>query len=184
MSAPKLDRLTPGMPIPFAGNRVTMVPADLAARFGLPIPGRLEIDWSATYLLRFDQQNAPGAPYQHFAGTLGPNDGLHGRYAHLRARLQTIYSQNDWSIGYDARLIGGARVLGADSSVTAFSRVSDVYYHDVFAQFRIGAATLTFGIDNLLDRKPPLVVDGNTNTSPLTYDVTGRYLYFRGAVRF
>ena len=33
MSAPKLDRLTPGMPIPFAGNRVTMVPADLAARF-------------------------------------------------------------------------------------------------------------------------------------------------------
>ncbi len=33
MSAPKLDRLTPGMPIPFAGNRVTTVSADLAARF-------------------------------------------------------------------------------------------------------------------------------------------------------
>jgi glutamate-5-semialdehyde dehydrogenase len=33
MSAPKLERLTPGMPIPFAGRRVTTVSADLAARF-------------------------------------------------------------------------------------------------------------------------------------------------------
>ena len=33
MSAPTLDRLTPGMPIPFAGNRVTTVSAGLAARF-------------------------------------------------------------------------------------------------------------------------------------------------------
>ena len=33
MSAPKLDRLTPGMPIPFAGTRVATVSAALAARF-------------------------------------------------------------------------------------------------------------------------------------------------------
>jgi glutamate-5-semialdehyde dehydrogenase len=33
MSAATLDRLTPGMPIPFAGNRVTMVSAELAAAF-------------------------------------------------------------------------------------------------------------------------------------------------------
>jgi len=33
MSAPKLDRLTPGMPIPFAGTRVTTVSPELAARF-------------------------------------------------------------------------------------------------------------------------------------------------------
>ena len=33
MSAPTLDRLTPGMPIPFAGTRVATVSAELAARF-------------------------------------------------------------------------------------------------------------------------------------------------------
>ena len=33
MSAPKLVRLQPGMPIPFAGNRMTTVSAELAARF-------------------------------------------------------------------------------------------------------------------------------------------------------
>ena len=33
MSAPKLVRLTPGMPIPYAGDRLTTVSADLAARF-------------------------------------------------------------------------------------------------------------------------------------------------------
>ena len=33
MSAPSLDRLTPGMPIPFAGTRVATVSAELAARF-------------------------------------------------------------------------------------------------------------------------------------------------------
>ena len=31
MSAPKLVRLTPGMPIPYAGDRLTTVSADLAA---------------------------------------------------------------------------------------------------------------------------------------------------------
>jgi glutamate-5-semialdehyde dehydrogenase len=33
MSAPRLENLTPGMPIPFAGNRVTTVSAQLAAAF-------------------------------------------------------------------------------------------------------------------------------------------------------
>jgi outer membrane receptor protein involved in Fe transport len=155
-----------------------------AASLGLPLPGALEVDWSATYMLHFDQQDAPGAPFQHFAGTLGPNDGLHGSYTHLRARLETIYSQDAWSVGYDVRLIGGAKVLGADSSTQAFTRLSDVYYHDIFAQYRFGRATVTFGIDNLLDRKPPLVIDGNTNTNPLTYDVVGRYLYLKGSVAF
>jgi outer membrane receptor protein involved in Fe transport len=155
-----------------------------AATLGLPLPGRLELDWSATYLLHFDQQDAPGAPFQHFAGTLGPNDGLHGSYTHLRARLETVYSEGGWSVGYDVRLIGGAKVLGADSSTQAFTRVSDVYYHDIFAQVRTGKATFTLGIDNLLDRKPPLVIDGTTNTSPLTYDVVGRFLYLKGSVAF
>ncbi len=153
-----------------------------AAGFGLPLPGTLEIDWSATYLLHFDQQDAPGTQFQHFAGTLGPNDGLHGSYTHLRARLETVYSQDAWSVGYDVRLIGGAKVLGADSGVQAFTRVSDVYYHDIFAQYRFGKAAITFGIDNLLDRKPPLVIDGNTNTNPLTYDDVGRYLYVKGSL--
>ena len=155
-----------------------------AASFGLPLPGQLSIDWSATYLLHFDQQDAPGASFQHFAGTFGPNDGLHGSYAHLRARLETVYSQDVWSLGYDVRLIGGAKVLGSDSSIQAFTRVSDVYYHDIFAQYRLGKAVLTFGIDNLFDRKPPLVIDGNTNTNPLTYDVVGRYIYMKGTVTF
>lgn len=155
-----------------------------AAVLGMPLPGRLELDWSATYLLHFDQQDSPGAPFQHFAGTLGPNDGLHGSYTHLRARLETVYSEDSWSIGYDVRLIGGAKVLGADSSTQAFTRVSDVYYHDIFAQYRAGKATITIGIDNLLDRKPPLVIDGTTNTNPLTYDVVGRFLYLKGSVAF
>jgi iron complex outermembrane receptor protein len=155
-----------------------------AANFGLPLPGRLAIDWSATYLLHFDQQDAPGAPFQHFAGTLGPNDGLHGSYTHLRARFETVYSESNWSVGYDVRLIGGAKVLGADSSVQAFTRVSDVYYHDIFAQYRMGKATFTVGIDNVLDRTPPLVIDGNTNTNPLTYDVVGRYIYMKGSIAF
>jgi iron complex outermembrane receptor protein len=154
------------------------------ANFGLPLPGRLEIDWSATYLLRFDQQYAPGGQFQHFAGTLGPSDGLHGSYTHLRAHLETVYSQEAWSLGYGVRLIGGAKVLGADSSIQAFTRVSAVYYHDIFAQYRIGKTTLALGIENLLDRKPPLVIDGNTNTNPLTYDVTGRYLYVKGTIAF
>jgi outer membrane receptor protein involved in Fe transport len=153
-----------------------------AGRLGLPLPGRFELDWSATYLLHFDQQDAPGAPFQHFAGTLGPNDGLHGSYAHLRARLETVYSESDWSVGYDVRLIGGAKVLGADPSVEAFTRVSDVWYHDLFAQYRLGRAMLTLGVENLLDRKPPLVIDGNTNTNPLTYDVAGRYLYLKASI--
>jgi outer membrane receptor protein involved in Fe transport len=155
-----------------------------AASLGIPLPGRLEFDWSATYLLHYDQQDAPTAPFQHFAGTLGPNDGLHGSYTHLRARLEAIYSQSAWSVGYDVRLIGGAKVLGADPSAQAFTQVSDVYYHDIFAQYRLGKAVMTFGIDNLLDRKPPLVIDGNTNTNPLTYDVVGRYLYLKGTIAF
>jgi len=125
-----------------------------ASRLGLPFAGRLEFDGSATYLLNFDQQDAPGAPFQHFAGTLGPNDGLHGSYTHLRGRLETVYSQDLWSLGYDVRLIGGAKVLGSDSNLQAFTRVSDVYYHDIYAQYRLGKAVLTFGIDNLFDRKP------------------------------
>ena len=61
------------------------------------------------------------------------------------------------------------------------NRISDVVYHDVTVGYELPTRTsLVFGIDNLLDDQPPLLVnadEGNTDVS--TYRLLGTTFWLR-----
>ncbi len=64
-----------------------------------------------------------------------------------------------------------------DSTVGSLGRIGAFDYIDVNIAIRppIDGLTMTFGIDNLLDKKPPTPINpGAFNTFPDTYDVLGR----------
>jgi outer membrane receptor protein involved in Fe transport len=47
----------------------------------------------------------------------------------------------------------------------------------VEASRRWGKFVLMAGVDNVADVRPPLLLDGETNTDTATYDVVGRFVW-------
>jgi outer membrane receptor protein involved in Fe transport len=98
------------------------------------------------------------------------------------------------------RHIGGVKLAALDSRFHLTDKVSPAYaklraqdYFDVATIFRVRKGfELRLGVNNVLDRQPPLVVsntaagDGpyNTNTYPTWYDPLGRYIFASLSVAF
>jgi len=116
-----------------------------------------------------------------FAKSLFPNLVNAGSLTRYKSSFAARYDDTGWSVGWDVRYIGGARVLGADPSAP-FNRASGIFYHDVNGKVRFNALTIRFGVDNLFNQTPPTLIDGTSNTNLNTYDVIGRYFYLRAAL--
>jgi outer membrane receptor protein involved in Fe transport len=156
---------------------------DLADRLPLGRFGGLSLDWQNTLLLNYRVKQTAQSGFVQYAGTF-PSLVAVGSYPRFKSRLAATLERDAWSFGWTTRYIGGATVLGSDPATTPYSSAPGVFYHDAEAAWHLGATTLTLGIDNLLDRKPPLLVDGASNTNRNTYDVLGRFFYAKAAVSF
>ncbi len=161
----------------------------------------LGTDW--TYLLKFNRQVDPLSPIQKLAGTVSvAEDGFGGSHTRWRGNVRGTY-QNDWySFTWTQRLIGPADQydLGLNRKVTSAEATSThvgwYTYSDVQASARYEGYSLTIGVNNLWNKKPPYLSAGNqdlnlagatsaaSNTDYNTYDTMGRYLYARIGARF
>jgi outer membrane receptor protein involved in Fe transport len=56
-------------------------------------------------------------------------------------------------------------------------KAAGVFYQDVSVSRRLGKLVLMAGVDNVADVRPPLLLDGETNTDTATYDVVGRFVW-------
>ncbi len=155
------------------------VDLDLVYGMALPPGATLRLQWETSWLLDYRVQEAPGAVYIQEAGTF-PNLSSAGSLTRYKSVLTPQYETAAWTASWSVRYLGGARVLG-ESSSTPFSRASGIFYHDLSVACRIAPATLTFGVDNLTNQRPPTLIDGVSNTNLNTYDVIGRFFFARAS---
>jgi iron complex outermembrane receptor protein len=148
-----------------------------AAHTKLPGGVQLRLDTQTNWLLDFRLRTIGETNFTQYAGTF-PGLGAGGSYARVRSRTAVNLDWAQWSAGWTSRFISGAHLLG-QAPDTPYSTAPGVFYEDVELTRRFKRVTAMMGVDNLLDRRPPTLIDGETNTSTATYDVVGRLVWAR-----
>ncbi len=142
--------------------------------------GTLTIDWQTNWLLDYRLHTLGMPGFTQYAGTFPGLSGV-GGFARVRSRATASLEHGPWSFGWTGRSIAGARVLG---DTGPYGKAPGIIYQDIDITRRFGRLTAMAGIENLANRAPPTLIDGETNTSTATYDVVGRVFWGRLAYVF
>jgi len=133
-------------------------------------------------LNRFDVAPFPGGEIIEYAGKI---TGGRGSYAKWRSTASLTASNGPWSGSYTVQYIGKADDINAAPEDIG-SRAPSIAYHNASVKYAFNKAmALSFGIDNLFDKRPPYIqswTDGNTDT--MTYDLLGRRWHVRLGYKF
>lgn len=166
---------------------------DLEARYRFSVKdlGRFDVALTASIVDKVDFKTLPTVATINCAGYYGLNCG--NPYAKTKFTQSTKWDMGRWSVGYQWRHIGKLDVeptTGAwfadYTSIKAFDYIDLNGHFDVTKNLR-----LSLSINNLFDKKPPVV--GNTiagtgpnsgNTFPSFYDVVGRYYTMTARLSF
>lgn len=173
---------------------------DASADYSLPLArlGTAHFQFRGSYLLRWIVDDGGSSRPYNCAGLFGGPCSMQPRWRHT-ARA-TWNSSHLTSVSLQWRRVGGATLAALDPKFNMTDNVSAGHtrlrpqdYFDAAARFEVRKGVdLRVGVNNLLDRQPPLVVgntsagDGpfNNNTYPEWYDPLGRYLFVSLAVAF
>jgi iron complex outermembrane receptor protein len=144
--------------------------------------GQFKLDWQTNWLLdyRLHTQGQPG--FTQYAGTFPGLAGV-GLYARVKSRLSADLRRGNWDFSATSRFISGGRVLG-DTGNDLFSKAPGIVYQDISFTRQFGKLAMMAGIDNIADTRPPTLIDGQTNTDTMTYDVVGRLIWGRVSYAF
>jgi iron complex outermembrane recepter protein len=137
----------------------------------------LLLAYTADIVTRRDVANGPGAPVLECAGKFGPTCGIETnraipKYSH---RFTATYGQGPWTAQLAWRHVG--KVTDDAATVYTVEQIGAKDYFDLSASWKVSKSLkVVFGIDNVLDKKPPQVFTQQTfgNTVPISYDVIGR----------
>jgi outer membrane receptor protein involved in Fe transport len=168
--------------------------ADYSMRLGRL--GSANFDFRGSYVLRWIVDNGGLSTPYDCAGLFGEPCEMQPRWKHT-ARA-TWYAPHGISLSLQWRHLGDVKLAALDPKFKLTDRVSPANtelraqdYFDVVTVFRVKPQfELRLGVNNVLDRQPPLVV-GNTaagegpfsgNTYPEWYDPLGRYVFASVAV--
>ena len=165
--------------------------------------GKFRASLDATYLDTFDVDviyNGKVLQRQENAGTfLSSGNGGLGNYSQWRALGNLGWSKDIFDVSWTMRFLDGFTVgstepdgtcanlgLPSGSPGCQFS-IGAVTYHNLQAGITIDKIKLRLGIDNLLDKQPPLLYENNSlngNTDERTFDTVGRYYWSSLTVNF
>ncbi|MEQ9396502.1 TonB-dependent receptor plug domain-containing protein [Haliea sp.] len=158
---------------------------DMVLQFGreLGAAGHLRVHNLLTRVLSWELQNAPGGIVMECRGRWG------GSCNSVVPKLRN-YLRLTWETPWQLEISGLWRHIGGLSPVTGVGpEVSAHNYLDLSLRWAVRESlTLQAGINNLLDKDPPLVPAnppaGNGNTLPGVYDALGQYWFLGASVRF
>ena len=164
-----------------AQQRVSGV--DLGMLYDFTLFGwRSSLSADVSRLQRFDVTPFPGGETIEYAGKI---TGGRGSYAKWRSSSALSLANGPWSGSYNVQYIGAADDINA-APADIGAHAPAVAYHNVSVKYALNkAVSVSFGIDNLFDKKPPYIqswTDGNTDT--MTYDLLGRRWHMRLGYRF
>ena len=162
--------------------------------------GDFAVSLDATYLIRYDNDIAPGQPgdvTNHMAGVYN-QQAQYGNFTRWRALGGLNWTGGAWSASWTLRYIGAVNVGSKDPSM-GFSadagipnvvlRIPSVTYNNFQFGYNIAQynTRVDVGVDNAFDKQPPLFYQNNVlnaNTDVNTYDTIGRYFWARVTVKF
>lgn len=173
---------------------------DIGANYSVPLRrlGSANFEFRGTYVLRWSVDNGGLSTPYDCAGLFGGPCGMQPRWRHT-ARASWD-APNHISVSLQWRRTGGVKLAALDPKFNLTDDVSPANtklgpqdYFDIATVFRVRKGwDLRLGVNNVLDRQPPLVVsntaagDGpyNGNTYPVWYDPLGRFIFAGVAIDF
>ena len=160
---------------------------DLTALGLARAPGRIAVKSVLTRLISYEVQDQPGGPFSDFTNTVSsPTAGGFGSLPKWKATTTVAYLHQGWNAGLRWNYIGAMRSLDTVSNPTSTTPGTGAYsLLDLFGTWEINDRySIRGGINNLMDRDPPIVDGAIGNTEPSTYDVLGRTFYIAARAKF
>ena len=156
--------------------------------------GDFNLVWDATYTDEYLLINDQGVASSNFAGT---NQGDAG-YPRWKSSFNGTWTMDDLAVTYSLQYIGDqtedCELAPVDTDTWMCSDVEggtnhlgSTVYHDIQASYFLSEydVRLTFGINNLTDKQPPVSTTAFANSFDASlYDPTGRFMYGRVTVKF
>jgi outer membrane receptor protein involved in Fe transport len=157
---------------------------DVQLDYGLDAgPGRLGLNWAASWIDKYDVQDLPGDVFTEYGGTIGTV--IASAFPEYKWTMSLRYAVSGADVTLRWRFIDGMQ----DESEPQF-HVGSENYLDMTATygFRDGmleGLALRAGVTNLTDVEPPLYPSAvQSNTDPSTYDVLGRRYFMAASYAF
>lgn len=139
-------------------------------------------------LVGYLQQNEPNGQWNNYAGRLFYQSGY--GMPRVRDYATITWHHNDFSLRYMMHYIGGMKFTDGSSDLSCkayvYCKVPGIFSHDVTVSYRLNRWNFEGGVNNILDKKPPFVPDGGTNTALAMYsdEIIGRYVFLQAGVQF
>jgi len=162
--------------------------------------GRLGFNLVGTYLDSYRTVPLPNSPASDVYECKGLYAGLCGRpRPQWRHKLMTTWSpSDDFNLAFTWRYVSAVKIAQTSSQAAltgSYAALNEQLnarsYFDVSMAYNVRKDfTFRIGVNNLLDKEPPLTTTaaiedgGNGNTYPQFYDATGRYLFLSASVGF
>ncbi|HMA00323.1 MAG TPA: TonB-dependent receptor [Steroidobacteraceae bacterium] len=149
--------------------------------------GDLVLKSIVSRLFTYEVQDQPGDPYADFTNTVsGPTGGSYGSLPKWKGTTTLSYERPSWSAGVRWNYLDAMRSLDTVSNPASTTPGTGAYsLLNLFGTWKINEQySIHGGINNLLDRDPPIVDGAIGNTEPSTYDVLGRTFYLAARAKF
>jgi outer membrane receptor protein involved in Fe transport len=160
--------------------------------------GSASFEFRGSYVLKWIVDNGGLSMVYDCAGLFGTPCGMQPRWKHTARAIWNLSRAISLSLQW--RRVGGAKLAALNPKFNLTDQVSPGHsklkaqdYFDIATVLRPRKALeLRLGVNNVLDRQPPLIVsntaagDGpyNANTYPEWYDPLGRYVFASVTVAF
>ena len=142
---------------------------------------RLLVDWQSNLMLDYilDEEGVSSQYAGAFASLISV-----GSYARFKSLLMVTGQDGRVTVAARVNYIGGADVLGENPAVDPYAFAPPILYLDMLCSYHVGKLTYSVGVNNVTNQKPPILLDGVSNTNLNTYDVDGTFIYFRAVATF
>ncbi|UMM08026.1 TonB-dependent receptor [Gluconobacter frateurii] len=163
------------------GLRTNGLDFDLNYRIRLSPRDHLNLSNNFQQLIGYLQQNEPGGTWYNYAGRLFYQSGY--GMPRVRDYATATWSHNNFSLTYMMSYTGGMRFNDGSNDLSckvySYCKVPGIFAHDVTLNYNTKNWQFEVGVNNILDKKPPFVPDGATNTALSMYseEIIGRYVF-------
>ncbi len=147
---------------------------DLEARYGHTVAGgRLQHRLLLSHVLERELKAFPNAAPFVGEGSFDPDS--FGAIPRWKGRYTASWQSRHLDLAYAAQWIGALDERGGEIFPGTVNRVGARIYHDLSLGYSWSAGRIGIGVDNLLDRDPPFLANGDVaNTDVSTYRLLGR----------
>ena len=159
---------------------------DSADMFGMDI-GNVALGYNGTYTMKNEFEAFAGDTLFDCAGLFGNNCGEPDpTYRHF---VTADVSKGALNANVTWQLIGGVtdgNIIDGSAPQSVNKLGAEHYINTSLTYDFTDSFAMTFGVQNLLDNKPPVIGDNDeqANTYPSSYDVFGRAFFANAKVRF